>query len=216
MPPLYALPHIRVWIVEDDLAFREAFVEAVGPSVGLEGVFTSVEEAVAHLDVGAEAPDVVLMDVNLPGVSGIEGIGAVKARAPSTRIVMLTIRDDAETIADALAAGASGYVTKGALPEHVLQALAAAHAGGMLMEPAVARIVQAAFERAPTPEYGLTAREREVLAEMVAGGTQREIGERLFISPHTVNKHIQHIYEKLHVQSGSAAVAKAIQERLLG
>lgn len=157
-----------------------------------------------------------MLDVNLPGLDGIEGVGALKARAPRANIVMLTIRDDAETIAAALGAGASGYLTKDATPDELLAAIDAAHAGGMWMQPTVARIVRDAFERRPpAPDYGLTTREREVLAEMVAGGTQREIAERLFVSPSTVNSHIQHLYEKLHVHSGSAAVAKAIREGLI-
>ena len=218
MTPLPDLPHVRVWIVEDDVAFREAFEEVVGPHVGLAGVFGSVEAAAARLDVlrGAETPDVVLLDVNLPGLSGVEGIGAVKARAPGARVVMLTIRDDPETVAEALGAGASGYVTKGAPAERVLAAVAEAHAGGMLMGPAIARVVQAAFERRPpASDYGLTEREREVLAEMAEGGTQQDVADRLFVSRSTVNTHVQRIYEKLHVHSGSEAVAKAIRERLL-
>ena len=215
MTPAPALTHVSVWIVEDDVDFRDAFCEVVGPEVALDGVFESVEEAVAHLDLSAGQPDVVLLDVNLPGLSGIDGIDAIKARAPSARIVMLTIKDDPGTIADALGAGASGYLTKGASVEDLLGAIRQAHAGGMLMQPAVARAVRAAFERAPVPDYGLTDRERDVLREMVAGGTQREIAERLFVSASTVNSHVQHVYEKLHVHSGSAAVAKAVRERLV-
>ncbi|WP_412061362.1 response regulator [Rubrivirga sp. IMCC45206] len=217
MPPLPDLRHVRVWIVEDDVDFRDAFEDVVGPQVSLEGVFGSVEAAIARLDVAPHAaPDVMMLDVNLPGLTGIEGLGALKSRAPSTFVVMLTIRDDAATIAQALGAGASGYVLKGAPPDLLLAAIDQASRGGMLMEPAVARAVLSQFEaRPPTPDYGLTDRERDVLREMVAGGTQREIADRLFVSPSTVNTHVQHVYEKLHVHSGSAAVAKAIRERLL-
>lgn len=234
MPPLPDLSHIAVWIVEDDDDFRAAFEEIVGPQVALAGVFASVEDALARLDVLRAAhgrgaahgagraagdgprPDVVLLDVNLPGLDGIEGIAAIKQRVPDARIVMQTIRDDADTIAASLGAGASGYLTKDATPDEILQGVRAAHAGGMWMQPDVARKVLAAFERRPPPpDYGLTAREREVLAEMVAGGTQREIADRLFVSASTVNTHIQHLYEKLHVHSGSAAVAKAIREGLV-
>lgn len=217
MPPLLDLRHVRVWIVEDDVDFRDAFEDVVGPQVSLEGVFGSVEAAIARLDVAPEAaPDVMMLDVNLPGLTGIEGLGALKSRAPATFVVMLTIRDDAATISQALGAGASGYVLKGATPDLLLAAIDQASRGGMLMEPAVARAVLSQFEaRPPTPDYGLTERERDVLREMVEGGTQREIADRLFVSPSTVNTHVQHLYEKLHVHSGSAAVAKAIRERLL-
>jgi DNA-binding NarL/FixJ family response regulator len=159
---------------------------------------------------------VLLLDVNLPGMSGLDGLGALKARLPAARVVMLTIRDDAETIYAALGAGASGYLLKNADPDQLAAAVEAARNGGMLMPGPVARKVLAAFEGpTPTPDYGLTDRERDVLREMVQGHTQKEIAERLFVSPSTVNTHVQHIYEKLHVHSGSAAVAKAVRERLV-
>ena len=219
MPPLADLRHITVWIVEDDRSFRDAFVDVVGPQVALDGIFGSVEEARARLDVlgpHGKRPDVVVLDVNLPGLDGVDGVAEIKARAPRSRIVMLTIRDDAETIGAALGAGASGYLTKDAPPEQLLAAVQAAHAGGLVMQPAVARVVRRAFEARPAPpDYGLTEREAEVLAEMARGGTQREIAERMFVSPSTVNSHLQRVYEKLHVHSGTAAVAKAIREGIV-
>ena len=125
--------------------------------------------------------------------------------------------DDAETVYAALGAGASGYLLKSASPDELLAAVAEARAGGMLMQRQVARLVLAAFEaRRPAPDYGLTPRETEVLSEMVAGHTQPQIAERLFVSLSTVNSHVQNVYAKLHVHNGSAAVAKAVRERLVG
>ena len=211
-----------VWIVEDDVDYREALAELLSAEVRAVETFGSVEAALARVDsFGRGAPEagwpeVVLLDVNLPGLSGIEGIGEIKARLAAAAIVMLTIRDDAETIYQALGAGASGYLLKGTDPDALLAAIHEARAGGMLMQRQVARLVLAAFEaRRPAPDYGLSPRETEVLAEMVNGLTQPQIAERLFVSPSTINSHVQRIYEKLHVHTGSAAVAKAVRERLV-
>src|SRR5690606_2226522 len=214
-------PPPSVWIVEDDEAYRAALQAALAPAADVREVFGSVEDALAWAAVRERAadtdrPDVLLLDVNLPGMSGLDGLGALKARLPGTRVVMLTARDDAGTIYAARGAGASGYLLKNADPDQLAAAVEAARDGGMLMPGPVARKVLAAFDRPrPSPDYGLTERERDVLREMVAGHTQKEIAERLFVSPSTVNTHVQHIYEKLHVHTGSAAVAKAVRERLV-
>ena len=222
-----------VWIVEDDAGYREAVAELLAEHVHAVETYGSVEAALARADAfsarasgvranGASGapeagwPEVVFLDVNLPGLSGIEGLAEIKSRLSAAAIVMLTIRDDAETIYAALGAGASGYLLKSASPDELLGALREARAGGMLMQRQVARLVLAAFEApAPAPDYGLTPRETEVLREMVEGHTQPQIAERLFVSLSTVNSHVQRIYEKLHVHNGSAAVAKAVRERLV-
>lgn len=217
-----ALPHTlmpapTVWIVEDDRDYRDALTLTLGDAVAES--FESVEDVLAWVGVSPDgpAPDVVLLDVNLPGMTGIEGLDQLKARLPAARFVMLTIRDDAETVYAALRAGASGYLLKSVGADDIAAAIEAAHAGGMLMPAPVARLVLALFEpAAAVPDYGLSARERDVLAEMTRGYTQKQIATRLFISPSTVNSHVQRIYEKLHVRTASAAVSKAIRERLLG
>ena len=218
---------LPVWIIEDDASFRETIVQVLEYTPGFDcrAAYGSVEEALAAADVaqrsGVETmPRVVLLDVNLPGQTGIEGLGELKAALPNANIVMLTIRDDADTVYAALGAGASGYLLKSSGVDQIIVAVREAAAGGMLMPAPVARRVLAAFrdraERSATPDsYGLTRREQEVLAEMVEGYTQKEIAERLSVSPHTVNSHVQHVYEKLHVNSGNAAVAKALRERLV-
>ncbi|MAQ94107.1 hypothetical protein B1759_04440 [Rubrivirga sp. SAORIC476] len=212
-----------VWLVEDDAHYREAVAELVATHVRSVEAFGSVEAVLARVDSVGKGepeggwPEVVLLDVNLPGLSGIEGLSQLKSRLPGSVVVMLTIRDDAETIYAALGAGASGYLLKSASPDELLAAIREARAGGMLMQRQVARLVLASFEaRATVPDYGLTPRETEVLGEMVAGHTQPQIADRLFVSLSTVNSHVQNIYAKLHVHNGSAAVAKAVRERLVG
>jgi len=211
-----------VWLVEDDADYRAAVEELVRANVHSVETFGSVEAVLARVaGIGAGTPEggwpeVVLLDVNLPGVTGIEGLAELKARLPGSVVVMLTIRDDADTIYAALGAGASGYLLKSASPDELLGAIREARAGGMLMQRQVARLVLASFEaRRPAPDYGLTKRETEVLAEMVEGHTQPQIADRLFVSLSTVNSHVQSIYAKLHVHNGSAAVAKAVRERLV-
>lgn len=215
---------INVWVIEDEDPFRETLTYLLDHTTGLrcDQAFGSIEEALEWLEerrgramLGGR-PDVLLLDVNLPGLSGLEGLEELKARLPETRVLMLTIRDDADTIYAALGAGASGYLVKNAGVDQIVAGVREAHEGGMLMPAPVARMVLSFFrQRGVGQDYGLTEREREVLAEMVQGRTQKEIAERLFVSPHTVNSHVQHIYEKLHVHSGSAAVAKAVRERLV-
>ena len=205
-----------VWIVEDDAGYRDALVAALAPAV--QQAFETIEDALAWAAaVPADAvPDVALLDINLPGMTGIEGLAGLKAHLPATRFVMLTIRDDAETVYAALGAGASGYVLKSAGADEIAAAVAVARTGGMLMPAPVARLVLAQFAPdAPAPDYGLSPRERDVLAEMTGGFSQKEIAARLFISVSTVNSHVQSLYDKLHVRTASAAVAKAVRERLV-
>lgn len=219
-----APPDARVWLVEDEPAFRETLAYLVEHTAGMRcaRTFDRAEAALAALgDAGTEdCPDLILLDVNLPGRSGIELAAEAKALCPEARVVMLTIRDDAETIFAALRAGASGYLLKNSPIDAIITGLQEALAGGMLMPAPVARKVLGFFAGAPglggpTEDYGLTEREGEVLSLMVEGLIQKEIADRLCVSPSTVNGHVQRIYGKLHVHSGRAAVAKALRERLV-
>lgn len=224
MAPHTNRPTITVWVIEDDLQYRQTLAYLLDHTSDLRcgQTFEACEEALDLLDAYEGRakpewwPDVVLLDVNLPGLSGIEGLGRLKAHLPKTQILMLTIRDDADTIYEALRAGASGYLVKNAGVDQIIAAVREASQGGTLMTAPVARKVLSFFQQqtAMPPDYGLTEREKDVLREMTEGRTQKEIADKLFISPHTVNTHIQHIYKKLHVHSGVEAVAKAIRERL--
>ena len=220
-PPERAAAPTRVWVVEDEPEFRDTMALLLESTSGMccAGRFSGGEAALSELErVGVgDGPEVVLMDVNMPGLGGIASTERLKALLPEVPIVMLTIRDDAETIFEAFRAGASGYLLKDSPIDTITAAIREALGGGMLMPAPVARKVQAFFsERGPAPaDYGLSRREVEVLGEMVEGLSQKEIAGRLFISTSTVNVHVQHIYEKLHVNSSNAAVAKAVRERLV-
>jgi DNA-binding NarL/FixJ family response regulator len=193
---------IPVWLVEDDEAFRSSVASALWlvEGVACTGAYGSVEAALEDAR-HAPPPAVLLLDVNLPGTSGLQGMQAFRKAMPGTRIVMLTVHGD---------------VVKGGPLPRLVEAIKEAASGGMLLPPAVARRVQEHFQRVPThPEYGLTAREQEVLRLMCDGHAQKQIADRLFVSPATVNTHVQTLYEKLHVHTGTAAVSKAIRERLV-
>lgn len=211
---------VRVWVVEDEPHYRETLASLVERVDGLGGAraFADAEGALDALEAAGpgERPGLVLMDVNLPGMTGIEATARLKARLPEARVVVLTIRDEAATIFAALRAGASGYLLKGEPIDRILAAIREALAGGVMLPAPVAREVLDFFAAQPAAEdYGLSERERDVLERMVAGLPQKEIAEVLFVSPATVNKHVQRVYEKLHVHSASAAVAKAVRERLV-
>ena len=168
------------------------------------------------LDDGA-VPEIILLDIGLPGMSGIEGIAPIHARSPSTQVLMLTVHKDSDNVFEALCAGASGYLLKPASPARIVEAIEDVRRGGAPMSPQIARKVLDMFTHlAVRPkDYGLSQREREVLHLLVDGLTQKRIAERLFLSEHTINTHIRNIYAKLHVHSRSGAVAKALRERLI-
>lgn len=213
-------PPITVWIIEDDSNYRQTLNQALDFTDGLDctETFSSCEAAMNWLQIAPadQAPDVILLDINLPGVSGIEGISQLKAKSPQTHIIMLTIIDDQNTIFDALRSGASGYLLKNSELDDIIGAIEAAAKGGTFMPPEVANKVLALFRGlGPKTDYGLTKREKEVLGYMTQGLMQKQIAETLFVAPNTVNTHVQHIYQKLHVHSNVEAVAKALREWLV-
>jgi DNA-binding NarL/FixJ family response regulator len=202
---------IAVSIVEDDPGTRQALVRLLDAEPGLRvvGSYRSGEEALHGMP--AEAPDVVLVDIKLPGMSGIECVGALKARRPALQVVMLTTYEEADLIFDSLRAGASGYLLKKRVPEELVRAVEEAHAGGAPMSMQIARKVVAYFQegaRARADLQTLTPREEEIVGQLAQGRFDKEIADRLAISVHTVRAHLRHIYEKLHVQSRTEAVVK--------
>lgn len=208
----------NVWLVEDNAMFRETIAELLDETGGLSCSLAagSCEEALQALDDGS-LPDVILMDIGLPGMDGIRGVEQIKTRAPSVNVVMLTVHHDDDRIFRAVCAGASGYLLKTADPAEIVDAVTQVHAGGAAIDARIARRVLEMFARfaAPQADYGLSTREDEILHMLVDGLTKAGIADRLHLSRHTVDGHIRNIYAKLHVHSRTAAVAKALKENLL-
>ena len=212
---------IRVWLVEDNAMFSMGVQRAVNSLEGMvcDGNFTSVEAAFAAL--GRETPpDVILLDVQLPGMHGIESLAIFRELAPDARVVILTVFDDADKIFRAVCAGASGYVLKSAGIDQIGQVIGQVVAGGAPMTPEVARKVLDAFAAMQTgqeclDDYHLTLREREILRLMADGLLKKEIAKHLDLSVHTVSTHLRRVYGKLQVQTNTGAVAKALRERII-
>jgi len=202
---------ISVYIVEDDASAREILAEWVGHASGFKcvGALGSVEQALEHLP--AEKPSVVLMDINLPGMSGIEGVRHLKPMLPDAQFLMLTVYEDADHVFEALEAGAMGYLLKQTPRGELLASIKDVYAGGSPMTSNIARRVVQAFHRqdATVPESAkLSQREREVLELLARGYLYKEIMDSLNVSRGTLNTYVRRTYEKLHVRSRSQAVAK--------
>jgi DNA-binding NarL/FixJ family response regulator len=202
---------IAVSIVEDDAQARKILAGWVSHATGfrLNGDWGSAEAAIANLP--EKHPDVVLMDINLPGMSGVDAVKKLKPVLPQTQFVMLTVYEDADHIYNALAAGATGYLLKETPRQDLLAALEDVHRGGSPMTSNIARKVVQSFgrSRASVPAGDdLSPREQEVLDLLASGYLYKEIAERLNISVPTVNTYVRRMYEKLHVQSRAQAVAK--------
>jgi DNA-binding NarL/FixJ family response regulator len=208
---------LTVWLVEDNHTFRQTVARVLNQSPGLECAhdFCNAEEALAALEGGAVA-DVILLDVVLPGLNGIETVKRIKSISPATHVVMLTVFDDHDKIFKAICAGASGYLLKTSPVEKIIESIREVHAGGAPMTPQVARSVLEMFGRVSLPQqnYGLTARERRILELMTQGLIKKEIADQLALSYHTVDTHLRNIYTKLHVHTRTGAVSKALKERL--
>lgn len=202
---------IGVSIIEDDASTREIFADWMRRARGFHWIsdYGTAESAIPHLP--SEKPDVVLSDINLPGMSGIECVRLLKQQMPATQFVMLTVYEDSNHLFDALAAGASGYLLKQTSRQELLSALQDVYAGGSPMSSNIARKVVQSFRR-ELPMLGesakLTARELQVLQLLACGDLYKEIAEQLIISIPTVNTHVRSIYQKLHVRSRAQAVAK--------
>lgn len=212
---------IRVWLVEDNAMFRMGVQRGVDSLEGMacSGSFTSAEAAFAALD-DATSPDVILLDVQLPGMDGITALKTFRERTPTARVVILTVFDDADKIFRAVCAGASGYVLKTSGIEQIGEAIRQVMEGGAPMTPGVAKKVLDAFARIEpshgvTDAYLLTDREREILRLMADGLLKKEIADKTGLSVHTVSTHLRHVYDKLQVRTNTAAVAKALREGII-
>lgn len=205
---------IRVSVVEDDTTLRNAIKDWIASDKRFKilSEHGNAEEAIEQLPV--KAPDVVLSDINLPGLSGIECVRQLKARMLKTQFLMLTVYDDTERIFEALSAGATGYLVKRATRQELLSAIVDIHRGESPMSSGIARKVVKSFQRsvpAASPTDSLAPRERQVLELLAKGHLYKEIADQLHLSVPTVNCYIRSIYEKLQVHSRSQAVAKFLK-----
>jgi DNA-binding NarL/FixJ family response regulator len=204
---------IKIAIIEDDKDFRESLAILINKRAGFRCTSTYPDCESALQNIERDAPDVILMDIGLPGMSGIEGTQRIKERLPESDILVLTIHEDDETVFDALCAGATGYLTKDIPSTRILEAIAEVYWGGAPMSSNIARMIVHSFQM--TVHSSLTNRENDILAHICKGMSYKSIADNLFISQETVRSHIKHIYQKLHVHSKSEAVAKAFRERLV-
>lgn len=203
---------ITVAIAEDIPEIRNAMKVLIGGSAGFtcDHAFENGTEALSKLP--SLKPDVVLMDINMPGVNGIECVRQLKDQMPGTQFMMCTVYDDDDNIFEALAAGATGYLLKRTSPAQILEAIRDLHAGGSPMSSEIARRVVASMQKKNKPSSAveiLTEREKEILNFLSKGYLYKEIASELFISKETVKKHIHNIYEKLQVQTRTEALNKA-------
>jgi DNA-binding NarL/FixJ family response regulator len=209
---------IRVVIIEDLREVREGLAMLIGGTGGFHcaASYRTMEDALAG--IAAAAPNVILTDIGLPGMNGIEGTRLLRDRFPAVPILALSVYDDDENVFNAICAGASGYLLKNTAPARLLESLTEVVNGGAPMSPDIARRVITLFREFRPPEratYHLTPQETELLKLMVEGHHYKTAAREMNISINTVSFHLKHIYEKLQVHSKSEAVAKALRERLI-
>jgi DNA-binding NarL/FixJ family response regulator len=209
---------IRVGIIEDKRPVREGIALLIDGTPGYRcvGQFSSMEEA-GRL-IGHEVPDVLLLDIHLPGMPGSEGVRLLKEQYPAMQVLMLTIYEDEEKIFESICNGACGYLLKKTPPAKLLEAIREAHEGGSPMSPEIARKVITVFQKTGPPEKpdrDLTPQEVRLLKLLADGYGYKAAAERMSISVNTVRQYIRSIYEKLHVHSKNEAVSKALRSRII-
>jgi len=205
---------IKVALVEDDEGIRASLATLIrrAKELRLAGDFPDAEEALR--EIPRRSPDVVLMDINLPGMNGVECVRKLKAELPAVRVLMLTVYEDSESLFNSLKAGASGYLLKRTAPAKLLDAIRDVHGGGSPMTPQVARRVVQFFSQAPGKDSAvtrLTSGEKEFLDQLATGYAYKEIADRMKISIDTVRSYVSTVYEKLHVHSRTEAVVKYLR-----
>lgn len=204
---------IRVTIIEDDETIREGYAYLIGQTPGYKVIssYASVEDAVKKLE--KDDPDVLLLDVELPGISGIDALPKIKKLVPETYILILTVYEQDTLIFRALGNGASGYLTKNTPPERIIAAIHEVMEGGGPMSAHIARMVIQSFQR--NEQSPLTRRETEILEQIATGKSRKRIAEELFIDLETVKSHIKNIYHKLNVHSKADAIKTARDNKFI-
>jgi DNA-binding NarL/FixJ family response regulator len=207
---------IRLLIYEDDQDLREGLSQFLSSvyNFTVEGAFSNCDTI--ETDLRVLKPDILLMDIDMQGIGGIEGVRRAKLAFPNVNVLMFTVFDDDKKIFDAICAGADGYLLKKIPPDKIIEALKDVYNGGAPMTPSIARKVLQFFPKVTVQEAEpLTEKEREVLLQLVNGNGYKQVAAELKISIETVRTHIKHIYSKLHVSSMSQAVAKAINQKIV-
>ena len=207
-----AIADIHIAIVEDDNEIRQTLNLIIDGSKGFTCKYAFPDGESALASIGNLPLDIVLMDIDLPGKSGIEVTRKLKAENPDLDIIMLTVQSDDDSIFESLCAGASGYLLKDTSPVELLGHIREVHEGGAPMSSTIARRIISSFRVIENP---LSNRETEILRMLSRGLNYKEIAEKVFLSPHTVKSHIKNIYSKLHVGNRAEAIYKAIKQKLI-
>jgi DNA-binding NarL/FixJ family response regulator len=209
---------VSVWVIEDNDLYRRNLAALLNQNkwINCEHTFSTCEDALEEMQESF-SPEIFFVDIGLPGMSGIEGIQQIKRISPTSHIIIITVYDDDQKVFNALCAGASGYLLKSSPDEKIIEAITDVLNGGAPMNAQIARKALNVFlnRTSTVDDYGLTNREKDILGLVVEGLPKKQIADHLHISYYTVDTHIKNIYAKLHVQSSTGAVSKALKERLI-
>ena len=210
---------IDVIIIEDNELLRDSLTEAINKSsqITCRNSFGSGEAALDLIEKEELVPHIILLDIGLPGINGIELIPELKKLSPSSKILIITVHDDDENVFNAICAGASGYLLKDLSAEQIVSSINEVMSGGAPMNSHIAKKVLSMFrdQNLKSDGYSLSEREKEILSMLVDGLSKKQIAEKIYLSYHTVDSHLRNIYAKLEVHSRSSAISKAIREKLL-
>ncbi len=209
----------EVIIIEDNELLRDSLKEAINKSNSIvcNYGFSSGEAALEFIQKDELVPDIILLDIGLPGMNGIELIPELRKLSPASKIIIITVHDDDEKVFNAICAGASGYLLKDMSSDKIVESINEVMNGGAPMNSHIASKVLNMFrdQNIKSDGYDLSAREKEILSLLVDGLSKKQIAEKIFLSHHTVDSHLRNIYTKLEVHSRSSAITKAIREKLI-